>query len=107
MKRYGQVIKIRPEMVEKYKELHANIWPGVAKQITECNIKNYSIFMRDGYLFAYFEYVGDDFEADMVKMAQDKATQEWWAVTDPCQEPVDSAGEGVWWAKMEEVFHQD
>jgi L-rhamnose mutarotase len=107
MKRYGQVIKIHPEMVEKYKELHANVWPSVAKQITECNIKNYSIFMRDGYLFAYFEYVGEDFEADMAKMAQDKATQDWWAETNPCQQPVDSAGEGIWWAGMEEVFHQD
>ena len=42
---------------------------------------------------------------DMVKMAADPMTQKWWKETDPCQEPVDSAEEGVWWADMEEVYH--
>ena len=73
--------------------------------IRECNIRNYSIFYRDGYLFSYLEYVGDDFEADMAKMAADPVTQEWWKETDPCQEPVDSAAPGEWWADMEEVYH--
>ena len=107
MKRYGQVIRIRPEKAERYKELHAAIWPEVAAMIAECNIKNYSIFMRDGYLFAYYEYHGTDLAADMAKMAADENTQRWWAETDPCQIPVDSAEEGQWWANMEEVFHLD
>ena len=44
MKRYGQVIKVKPEYLEKYKELHANPWPEVNRKIRECNIQNYSIF---------------------------------------------------------------
>jgi L-rhamnose mutarotase len=44
---------------------------------------------------------------DMQKMALDSLTREWWKLTDPCQEPVESAGEGVWWADMEEVYHLD
>lgn len=75
--------------------------------LKQCNIQNYSIYYRDGYLFSYLEYTGSDFEADMEKMAQDSLTQEWWKLTDPCQVPVESAGEGVWWADMEEVFHLD
>ena len=39
-------------------------------------------------LFAYFEYVGDDFAADMAKMAADPMTQDWWKFTDPLQEPL-------------------
>lgn len=105
MKRYGQVIKVKPEYLEKYKELHANPWPEVNRKIRECNIRNYSIFYRDGYLFSYLEYVGENFEKDMAKMAADPMTQKWWKETDPCQEPVDSAGPGVWWADMEEVYH--
>lgn len=107
MKRYGQVIKVKPEKLEEYKKLHANAWPGVLKTIKECNIRNYSIFYRDGYLFAYFEYVGDDFEADMEKMAADPVTQEWWTYCKPCQEPLETIKEGEWWADMEEVFHID
>ena len=64
MRRYGQVIRVKPEFLEKYKELHANPWPEVNQMIRECNIQNYSIYYRNGYLFSYFEYVGEDFEAD-------------------------------------------
>jgi L-rhamnose mutarotase len=107
VKRYGWVIKVKPEKLDYYKELHANPWPEVNAMIKECNIQNYSIYYRDGLLFSYLEYTGDDFEADMKKMAADPMTQKWWKETDPCQEPVDSAEEGVWWADMEEVYHLD
>ena len=107
MKRMGQVIKVNPEKVEYYKELHEAIWHDVANMITECNIKNYSIFMRGGYLFAYFEYHGSNYAADMAKMAADPMTQKWWAECEPCQQPVGFAESNEWWANMEEVFHQD
>ena len=94
-------------MIERYKELHANPWPEVQEQIHESNIRNYSIYLKDDYLFSYFEYVGDDFEADMKKMAEDSVTREWWKETDPCQIPLETREEGEWWAGMEEVFHQD
>jgi L-rhamnose mutarotase len=107
MKRYGSVIKVKPEKLAEYKKLHADIWPGVSQKITECNIRNYSIYYREGYLFSYFEYIGNNFEADMQKMADDRTTQEWWDVCKPCQEPLETRSEGEWWADMEEVFHQD
>ena len=106
-KRYGMVIRLKPEKLEEYKRLHAEPWPGVLKTIHECSIRNYSIYLKDGFLFSYFEYVGDDFEADMAKMAADPTTQEWWRLTDPCQEPLPTRKEGEWWATMEEVFHCD
>ena len=107
MVRMGQVLKVLPEKVDRYKELHAAVWPEVKRMIFECNIRNYSIFMKGGYLFAYFEYHGNDFEGDMAKMAADPVTQEWWKECMPCQQPVDFANEGEWWSNMEEVFHQD
>ena len=75
--------------------------------IKDCNIESYSIYYKDGFLFSYFEYTGDDYEADMAKMAADPETQRWWAVCEPCQEPLDTREEGEWWAQMEEVFHLD
>lgn len=107
MKRYGMVIKVKPEKLEEYKRLHANPWEGVLKTIKECNIQNYSIFYHDGYLFSYFEYTGNNYEEDMKKMAADPITQEWWSVCKPCQEPLPSRKEGEWWTEMEEVFHLD
>lgn len=105
MQRYGSVIKLIPEKLAEYKALHANAWPGVLKMIHDCNIRNYSIYYKDGYLFSYFEYVGEDFTADMLKMAADPCTQEWWKLTDPCQEPLPTRKEGERWASMEEFFH--
>lgn len=107
MKRYGSIIKVKLDKLEEYKKLHANVWEGVLKTIKDCNIKNYSIFYRDGLLFSYFEYIGEDFDKDMQKMKEDSITQEWWKLTNPCQEPIDTAKENEWWAKMEEVFHCD
>lgn len=107
MKRYGMVIRVRPEKLEEYKRLHAKVWPAVLSTISECNIRNYSIYHKDGYLFSYFEYHGGDFGADMAKMAADPVTQEWWAACKPCQEPLPTRAPSEWWADMEEVFHTD
>lgn len=99
------VIGVRPEKLEEYRRLHAAVWPEVLQQIHECNIRNYSIYYRDGLLFAYLEYVGADWDADQARMAEHEPTRRWWELTDPCQEPVPSAGPDERWAPMEEVFH--
>ena len=107
MKRYGMMIRLRPENIEDYKRYHATVWPEVLSRIEECNIRNYSIFSKDDFLFSYFEYAGSDYEADMAKMAADAKTQEWWAVVKPFMLPIDTRKPGEWWAEMEEVFHLD
>ena len=111
MIRHGQVIGVKPEKLEEYKQYHAAIWPEILDKIRDCNIRNYSIYYKDvngiPLLFAYFEYVGDDFEADAAKMAADPKTQEWWDIMMPMQQPIETKAEGEWWAEMEEVFHTE
>ncbi|MGO4697476.1 L-rhamnose mutarotase [Paenibacillus sp. 2TAB26] len=107
MKRYGWIIKVKMDRLAEYKALHTAVWPEVLNRLKESNVQNYSIYYQDGNLFSYLEYTGQDFEKDMANMAADPITQAWWKLTDPCQEPVDSASEGEWWTTMEEVFHMD
>jgi L-rhamnose mutarotase len=112
MKRYGMVIGLRAEKIEEYKQLHAAAWPDVLKMNDQCNIRNYSIYLRqldDGqhYLFSYFEYSGTDFAADIARMAADPTTQRWWSFCKPCQRPLANCAPEEWWANMEEVFHYD
>lgn len=112
MTRYGMVTGIKPEKIAYYKELHTRAWPGVLQKIKACNIGNYSIYLKEiggsYYLFSYFEYTGDDFKADMEKMAADSTTLRWWRETDPAQIPLpDAAAAGQVWSSMEEVFHTD
>ncbi len=109
MERMGKVIGLNAEKVAEYKRLHADVWPGVLAKISECNIRNYTIFLKEpeNLLFSYFEYHGTDFEADSALMAADPETQRWWSVCEPCQKPLDTRKEGEWWASMEDVFHLD
>lgn len=109
MQRMGMVIGLKPEMVAEYKRLHAAVWPEILAKISECNITNYSIYLKEpeNLMFAYFEYHGTDYAADMAAMAADEKTQEWWKVCSPMQAPFETRRPGEWWAQMEEVFHTE
>jgi L-rhamnose mutarotase len=105
VKRVATVIRLLPEKEARYRELHADVWPGVLATLRANGVTNYSIFLRDGLLFSYLEYVGEDYDASMARIGEDPVTREWWQHTDPCQQPVASAEPGEWWAPLEEVFH--
>ena len=104
---YAWVLEVRPGYEEEYKTRHDEIWPEMLDALKKAGIRNYSIFLRDGILFAYFEYVGNDFAADMRAMAADPETQRWWALMEPMQQKWASASAEDWWTNMTEVFHQD
>jgi L-rhamnose mutarotase len=108
MRRFGQVLGLRPECIEEYKRYHAAIWPEIAVAIQEAGLTNYSIFLHGTTLFAYFEYVGrpEDFQARQAKLAQAPRMREWWDIMEAMQVPVEGRAPGEWWATMEEVFHQ-
>ncbi|MFQ3566673.1 MAG: L-rhamnose mutarotase [Aggregatilineales bacterium] len=109
MRRIGQTIYLRPEAEEEYKRIHVKIWPEIEHAIREAGIRNYSIFLKDGVMFAYMEYHGpeEEFDARMERLANAPRMQEWWAITKAMQIPLETRAEGEWWANMEEVFHQD
>ncbi len=107
MPRVAQIIGLPRENWDAYEEYHAAVWPEVLQRLELSNIRNYSIFRHDELLFSYFEYVGDDFEADMQAIADDPATQRWWSIQMPLQRPLEDRGEGEWWTTLAEVFHVD
>lgn len=105
--RVSSIIKLRPEKEVEYRALHEAVWPDVLETLRASGITNYSIFLRDGMLFSYLEFTGDDYEMAMVNVASDEATQKWWKLTDPCQQQLDSVTANEWWAGAEEIFHLD
>jgi L-rhamnose mutarotase len=94
MKRFGMAIRLKPGSEDAYRAHHAAAWPEVLDKIQECNLRNYSIYLKDNLLFTYFEYHGSDIQAD-------------WAKIEPLQDPLSTRKDGEWWADMEEVFHLD
>jgi len=109
MKRFGQIIHLRPEAEAEYRRIHVKIWTEIEEAIRKSGITNYSIFLKDGIMFAYYEYTGPDDELDqrMQALANAPRMKEWWAITEAMQIPVPTRANGEWWANMEEVFHQD
>ena len=77
MQRMGMMIGIAPDRIAEYKALHAAVWPQVLARLTEANVRNYTIFLREpeNVMFGYWEYHGTDFEADMRHVAADPETQ--------------------------------
>jgi L-rhamnose mutarotase len=107
VRRFGQVIRVRPESIDAYEALHAAPWDGVLATLRAANIRNYSIYRHGEVLFAYYEYTGDDYEADLARIAADPVTQAWWKLTDAMQEPYPERADGSWWLDLPEVFHLD
>lgn len=104
---FGELGRLKPEKIEEYEALHANPWPGVLKTIHECNLRNYSIFRHEDLVFAYYEYVGEDFRADMDKMAEDPVTQEWWKHTKPCFVKYSILPDSEFYAAMKQIFYYE
>jgi L-rhamnose mutarotase len=109
VQRYAWVTGLKPEKAEYYRQLHAHPWPAVNHMIKQCHIRNFSIHECEIegklYLLAYLEYTGQDFDADMKRMAADPETKRWWKETDPCQSPLPAAAaKGKIWADTKEVY---
>jgi L-rhamnose mutarotase len=105
--RIGSVIGLAAATAEEYVRLHAAVWPEVLAALSKAHITNYSIFRRGDLLFSYLEYRGHDLAADLAALAEDAATQRWWAITMPMQQTLRTGPDEDWWAPMEEVFHLD
>jgi L-rhamnose mutarotase len=110
-RRIAQIIRLKKESMQAYKDCHAAAWPAVLKQIKDCNISDYSIYLDEQsmILFATMKYNGNDFEADMEKMRANPEVRKWWQMTDSMQETLVDGSTGStdqkgWWKDMEEVF---
>ncbi len=109
MRRFGQVLGIRPECIAEYKRYHAKIWPEIERAIRDAGIRNYSIYLQGNQLFGYYEYTGPEHEyaSRMQALAAAPRMREWWDVMEAMQVPDPDREPGTWWTEMEEVFHQD
>lgn len=76
VQRYGGLIGIKAEKLDEYLSLHRQVWPAVQERMRASHIRNYTIFWGFGYLFNYYEYIGQHHEEDMSHIAEDPVTQQ-------------------------------
>ena len=95
----------RPESIDEYERIHRDVPGAVLARLRASHVSNYSIYRYGTLLVAYLEYGGDDLDADLAAIAADPATQAWWRITEPLQDPVPERAAGEWWHELPEVFH--
>ncbi len=107
MQRMGMVIRLKADRVAEYKALHAAPWPEMDAALRAANIQNYSIFLQEpeNILFGYWEYTGQDYQADMAALGALELIRRWLTLTHACQSPMVEGGKG--WSMMEQVYRLD
>lgn len=113
-KRICQIIRLKPEYLEQYKECHKSIPTPVASNLTKYHIEDYSIHYSPqfGILIATMKYTGEDWERDAELSRNDSGNFDWWKMTDGMQETLIEGSTGSrdtkgWWLDLEEVFRND
>jgi L-rhamnose mutarotase len=106
VKRVGMVIELRPDRLDEYRRLHADDNPGIRDLTEKYHMRNFSIFLQEidsrWYEFGYYEYTGDNFDADMAELAKEPRNVAWLNVCDAMQIPLPGASS---WTDMERVFY--
>jgi L-rhamnose mutarotase len=107
VKRVGMVVKVKKDMLEEYKKVHADDNPGVRHLLEKYHLRNFNIFLvqladGDWYEFGYYEYWGDDFEGDMAKLDAEPENIKWLEMCDPMQEGILPGQQG--WKEMDRIY---
>ena len=107
MKKYVLTLDLKDdkELIEKYIEWHAKVWPEVVESITSSGIENMEIYRVSNRLFMIME-VNNSFSFE--NKAQDDAAnmkvQEWEKLMWKFQQPLSFAKPGEKWVIMDKIF---
>jgi len=104
-KRYAMAVRLKEEKREFYIENHANVWPEVLEQLKKIKVKNYSIFLKEDFMFGYLEYDGDNFDYDMGEMQKIPIVEKWTNLMISCFNPFPGNEDNESWVMMDEIFY--
>jgi len=107
MKRVGFLLKVSPDKVQKYKDLHDAVWPEMIDALHRNGWRNYSLFLRrDGLLFGCFE-TPNGLKAAIEAMNKEKVNQAWQEFVASCFEGLNGDRPDESMEELQEVFHID
>lgn len=107
MKRYCQTLTLvdDEEMIARYVEVHAHVWPEVIAGQREVGIVDMQIFRRGRSLFMIMDTVDNfDFERDMARLSTLPRQAEWEAYVSRFQGCPANASSADKWQLMECIF---
>jgi len=107
MKRVGFILKISPDRVQEYKELHRAVWPEMMDALRRNGWSRYSLFMgEDGLLFGYFE-TPESFGDALERMSKEEVNHKWQELVAPYVDNPNGAHADESMQELVEVFHLD
>lgn len=110
MKRYCQILNLKddPELIAKYCEAHAHVWPEIQAGIRSVGILDMQIFRRGTTLFMICDTVDDfDWIKDNARLAILPRQAEWEAYVAQFQGCDPNAPSTEKWQLMEKIFELD
>lgn len=110
MKRYCQRLELvdDAQMIEKYVEAHAHVWPEVIEGQKEVGILSMEIYRTGRELFMICDTVDDfDWERGMARLATLPRQAEWEAYVAQFQGCDPSAPSSAKWKMMEKIFDSE
>ncbi len=76
MQRIGFLIRVKPDQLDEYKRLHAEIWPELLEELSRAGMRNYSLWLKpDGTEFGYLEC--DDWDAACAYLDKSDVHSRW------------------------------
>lgn len=76
MQRIGLLLRVKPDKLEEYKQVHANVWPDLLAELKKAGMRNYSLWLAPGGLeFGYLEC--DDWQATCDYLADSPVHTRW------------------------------
>ena len=106
-KRFAMAVRLKNEKRDFYIKNHANVWPEILEELKKVNVKNYSIFLKEDFMFGYLEYDGDNFDEDMSTMQKIPIVDKWTKLMIDCFNPFPNNEDNESWVMMDEIFHLD
>ena len=103
--RYAMAVRLKDEKRDFYLKNHQNVWPEVLSELKKIKVKNYSIFLKDDFMFGYLEYDGDNFDKDMSEMQSIPIVEKWTSLMIDCFNPFPGHEDNNSWVLMDEIFY--
>lgn len=107
IQRYGMAIRLQEDKRQFYIDNHANPWPEVIEELKKNNVQNYSIFLKEDFIFGYLEYTGNDFDGDMEKMEEIPIIKKWTKLMIDCFFPFPNNENNKSWVMMDQIFFME
>lgn len=102
MQRIAFLLRIKPEKVQEYDEVHRRVWPELLEEMESMGISDYSIFRRGQQLFLYMKV--RDFATTMEQLAASEVNRRWQQKMAVFFEVPDDLEPGEPYAMLREVF---